>query len=58
MIPANEVNKPFVCAVFKNKCSGLESMQFGGALWVMLLRVKNKWILKETNGKNELDKEL
>ena len=46
------------CSVFENESSGLESRQFGGVLWVVLLRVQNKWILKETDGMNELDEEL
>ena len=40
-----------------NECSGLESRQFDGILWVMLLRVQNKRILEETDGKNELDED-
>ena len=46
------------CSVFEIKCNGLKWIQVGGVLWVMLLRVRNKWNLKETDGKNEQDEEL
>ena len=41
-------------SVFENE----RNRQFGGVLWVMLLRVQNKWLLKETDGEHELDEEL